>query len=83
MGGESYLDVIERVRPVIIELERQRRSVLVVSHLAVIRCIYAYMTGVKLEDLPHIQLDKHTLYELTPGAFDCSLRRITPTTTKD
>lgn len=36
-GGESYLDVIERIRPVIIELERQRRSVLVVCHLAVLR----------------------------------------------
>lgn len=40
VGGESYMDVIERVRPVIIELERQRRSVVLVCHLAVLRCIY-------------------------------------------
>eukprot|EP01042_Synura_sphagnicola_P006073 gene6073-7752_t len=36
VGGESYLDVIERVRPIIIELERQRQSVLLVSHMAVL-----------------------------------------------
>ena len=35
--GESYIDVIERVRPVIIELERQRRSIVIVCHLAVLR----------------------------------------------
>lgn len=34
-GGESYADVIQRIRPIIVELERQRRSVLVVCHLAV------------------------------------------------
>jgi broad specificity phosphatase PhoE len=31
------MDVIERVRPVIIELERQRRSIVIVCHLAVLR----------------------------------------------
>ena len=36
-AGESYLDVIERVRPVIIELERQRKSIVIVCHLAVLR----------------------------------------------
>lgn len=37
VGGESYLDVIERVRPVIIELERQRRSIFIICHMAVLR----------------------------------------------
>jgi broad specificity phosphatase PhoE len=32
VGGESYLDVIERIRPIIIELERQRRSVSIVLY---------------------------------------------------
>jgi 6-phosphofructo-2-kinase len=31
-GGESYMDVIERVRPIIIELERMQSDVLIVSH---------------------------------------------------
>lgn len=72
VGGESYLDVIERVRPVIIELERQRRSVLVVCHIAVLRCIYAYLTGTKLEDIPYLPFKTHHVYELTPGPFGCT-----------
>jgi hypothetical protein len=39
VAGESYLDVIERVRPVIIELERQRRSIVIVCHVAVLRYV--------------------------------------------
>lgn len=35
--AESYLDVIERIRPVIIELERQKRSIVIVCHIAIIR----------------------------------------------
>ncbi|KAG8371464.1 hypothetical protein BUALT_Bualt13G0090300 [Buddleja alternifolia] len=40
--GESYLDVIQRLEPVIIKLERQRAPVVVVSHQAVLRALYAY-----------------------------------------
>lgn len=31
-GGESYLDIIERLKPIILELERCRDDVVVVSH---------------------------------------------------
>ena len=44
-GGESYLDVVERIRPVILELERTHSSVLVISHRAVLRVVFAYFTG--------------------------------------
>jgi 6-phosphofructo-2-kinase / fructose-2,6-biphosphatase 2 len=40
-GGESYQDLVSRLEPVIMELERQE-SVLVVCHQAVMRCILAY-----------------------------------------
>lgn len=32
VGGESYMDVIERLRPLIVELERQQNSMVVVCH---------------------------------------------------
>jgi broad specificity phosphatase PhoE len=48
-GGESYIDLIQRIKPVIIELERQRKSVLIVSHLAVQRCLCAYFSGLPSE----------------------------------
>lgn len=39
--GESYEDLVARLEPVIMELERQG-NVLVVSHQAVMRCLLAY-----------------------------------------
>ena len=51
-SGESYLDVIERIRPIIIELERQRKSVLLVCHMAVLRCISSYFLNTELKDIP-------------------------------
>ena len=71
VGGESYQDVIERVRPIIIELERQRKPVLVICHLAVMRCIYGYFTGTPMEDIPYLDFERHRLYTLTPGAEGC------------
>ncbi|KAH9967908.1 bifunctional phosphatase [Russula dissimulans] len=38
-GGESYRDVVLRLEPVIMELERQE-NVLVVGHQAILRCLY-------------------------------------------
>ncbi|KTF80596.1 hypothetical protein cypCar_00008139 [Cyprinus carpio] len=40
-GGESYQDLVQRLEPVIMELERQG-NVLVVCHQAVMRCLLAY-----------------------------------------
>ena len=78
VGGESYLDVIERLRPVVIELERQRRSVLVVCNVAVLRCIYAYFTGINVDEIPKIPVHKHRLLELTPGPFGCQSKIVDP-----
>ncbi|KAG8747616.1 Fructose-2,6-bisphosphatase [Ceratobasidium sp. 414] len=43
-GGESYRDVVVRLEPVIMELERQD-NVLVIGHQAIIRCLWViYLT---------------------------------------
>ncbi|KAK2502703.1 hypothetical protein MC885_004928 [Smutsia gigantea] len=39
--GESYEDLVQRLEPVIMELERQE-NVLVICHQAVLRCLLAY-----------------------------------------
>ena len=74
--GESYVDVIDRIKPVIIELERQRRSVVVCAHVAVLRCIYAYFMGIKLEEIPYLQFQRHTLYELSTNPFMAKISKI-------
>jgi len=38
---KSYMDVVSRLEPVIMELERQQ-NVLVVCHQAISRCLLAY-----------------------------------------
>jgi len=75
-GGESYADVIQRIRPIIVELERQRRSVLVVSHLAVQRCLYGYFMGTAMSEIPYLDLPKHVVIELTPGPFGTTEKAI-------
>lgn len=72
--GESYLDVIQRLEPVLFELERQKSPVLVVSHQAVLRCIYAYFTGAENDQIPFIQFEQHVVYELSPGAYGCKVK---------
>uniref|UniRef100_A0A0K0CZJ4 6PF2K domain-containing protein n=1 Tax=Angiostrongylus cantonensis TaxID=6313 RepID=A0A0K0CZJ4_ANGCA len=69
-SGESYEDVVSRLEPVIMELERQA-NVLVVSHQAVLRCILAYFYDRSLDELPYIDIGLHSLVKLTPRAYHC------------
>lgn len=65
-GGESYLDVKKRLEPVIFELERQRKPVLVCAHRAVIRCLYSYFCGIPITKAPFLPVPLHTALVLTP-----------------
>jgi broad specificity phosphatase PhoE/predicted kinase len=74
--GESYQDVILRLDPVILELERTRKPVLVVAHNAVLRALYAYFLGVPRERCPYLAIPLHTVIELTPHAYGCHETRV-------
>jgi broad specificity phosphatase PhoE len=74
--GESYQDIILRLDPVIIELERTRRPVMVIAHNAVVRALYAYFQGVPRERCPHLPIPLHTVIELTPHAYGCHESRM-------
>ena len=67
--GESYLDVVKRLEPVIIELERQRQPVLVIAHRAVLRCLYAYFLSRSMDDVPHLAMPLHHVVKLMPGSY--------------
>lgn len=69
-GGESYSDLVHRIEPVIMELERVE-NILIVSHQAIIRVILAYFLDKKAEEMPYIQVPLHTLIKLTPKAYEC------------
>lgn len=67
-GGESYRDVVTRLEPIIMELERSE-DILIISHQAVIRCIYAYFMQKTQEESPWVPVPLHTLIKLTPRAY--------------
>lgn len=69
-SGESYQDLVARLEPVMMELERQG-NVLLVAHQAVLRCIMGYFLDRPVEDLPYIKVPLHTLIKLTPQAYGC------------
>ena len=67
-SGESYMDVIQRLEPVVIEAERDRGCICIVAHQAVLRALYGYFMNRNLEEVPNIPIPLHTLMELTPKA---------------
>lgn len=75
-GGESYRDVVVRLEPVIMELERQE-NILIIGHQAILRCLYAYFHDLPQADLPYIKIPLHTVIKLTPKAYGCDEERYT------
>ncbi len=73
--GESYEDVIQRLDPLIIQLERQTSPVLLIGHQAVLRALYAYMMDRPPSECPRLELPLHTVIQLTPTAYGCDERR--------
>jgi broad specificity phosphatase PhoE/predicted kinase len=74
--GESYLDVIGRLLPVIAEIERQRAPVVVVAHNAIIRVLYGFFAGKQQDDVPRLEIPLHTLIRLLPKAYGADEERI-------
>ena len=75
-GGESYRDVVIRLEPIIMELERSE-NILIVTHQAIIRCIYAYFMDVPQDRSPWMKVPLHTLMKLTPRAYGTQEERFT------
>ncbi len=73
--GESYLDIINRLEPVIFEIERQTNPLLIVAHQAVLRCLYTYFIDLPNAEAPYLSIPLHCVIKLTPQAFGCSEKR--------
>jgi len=72
--GESYMDVVQRVEPVIFELERMQAPVLLIVHRAVARCLLSYFADYDQHDIPHLEVPLHTLLKLEPKAYGCDIQ---------
>jgi 6-phosphofructo-2-kinase len=61
-GGEGYLDLIVRLRPLIVELERTTESLVLITHRAVVRILITYFLGIHRDDINDIRLPRDTVY---------------------
>ncbi|XP_070160283.1 6-phosphofructo-2-kinase/fructose-2,6-bisphosphatase isoform X1 [Polyergus mexicanus] len=70
--GESYIDAMQRVEPVMAELQRSN-NVLVVSHQAVLRCIIGFFLDKKPEELPYMEVPLHTIIRIASQGYNYKL----------
>lgn len=69
VGGESYLDVINRLRPVITEIERCTDHVLLVTHRVVSRVLLGYFLNLDKSLIGDLDVPLHTVYCLEPKPY--------------
>jgi broad specificity phosphatase PhoE len=70
--GESFADLIQRLEPLVFEIERLTHPLLIVSHHHVLQSIYTYLTDRPPSHAPFIEIPANTVLELTPLAFRCN-----------
>ncbi|XP_052779616.1 6-phosphofructo-2-kinase/fructose-2,6-bisphosphatase-like isoform X8 [Mya arenaria] len=74
--GESYQDLVARLEPVIMELERQE-NVMVVCHQAVARCLLAYFQDKSSVEIPYVPVPQESLVAMNmTGNGECENRVI-------
>ena len=73
-GGEGYLDIINRLRAVIVEVERMTDHVLLVGHRSVARVLLAYFKGLKREEVADLDVPLGMLYMLEPVSMAWYIR---------
>ncbi|XP_014254083.1 6-phosphofructo-2-kinase/fructose-2,6-bisphosphatase [Cimex lectularius] len=73
--GESYVDIMTRLEPVLLELERED-SVLVISHQAVLRCVLGYFLNTNPDRLPYLNVPLHKIIKLTSRGYECDIEHI-------
>ncbi|KAJ5136922.1 hypothetical protein N7448_005476 [Penicillium atrosanguineum] len=68
-GGEGYLDIINRLRAVIVEVERTTDHVLLVSHRSTARVLLSYFRGLKRDEVAQLDVPMGMLYMLEPKPY--------------
>ena len=69
VGGESYLDVISRLKPVINEIERSKSHLMVISHRVVCRILMAYFLNLQKDSVAELDIPLHSVYMFQPKPF--------------
>lgn len=59
--GESYKDLINRLREFILELNRIEKPVLIICHNAIVRVLYSYFFSIEHKQIPYLNIPLHSL----------------------
>lgn len=81
-GGEGYLDIISRLRKVILEIERMTDHALIIGHRSITRVLLAYFLGLKQEDISDLDVPLGVAYMVEPVSTypsPFSITKLTPT----
>ncbi|KAM3139147.1 6-phosphofructo-2-kinase/fructose-2 [Paramecium bursaria] len=74
--GESCRDVINRIEPVIFEIERCQGPIIVITHVTVMKCLYAYFQCNQITEVPNIDFPSGLVIRLDPGAYTSQESRV-------
>ena len=66
IGGEGYVDVINRLRPVILELERVTSHLLLTTHRSIMKVLLAYFLGLQHDGLVELDVKQDSVFCLEP-----------------
>jgi len=67
--GESYEDLIQRIEPLMLELERSKKPVVVIASKTVLRVLYSYFLDLDPHDCPYLSLPSDAVIQITPKAY--------------
>ncbi len=74
--GESYLDLLERLRYFVLQIESYNKPILIVAHNAILKVLLGYFNNIKLNKIPHLDIPLHTVFKLTPNSKSYSMDTI-------
>ncbi|KAI0974086.1 6-phosphofructo-2-kinase-domain-containing protein [Xylaria arbuscula] len=77
LGGEGYVDLIVRLRPLIVELERTTDNLILITHRAVVRILVTYFLGIQRDGLGELQMPRDTIYCFDIEPYGISFRPFT------
>ncbi|RMJ26729.1 6-phosphofructo-2-kinase [Aspergillus sp. HF37] len=74
--AESYHDLAVRLEPIILELEREQKDLLIIAHESVLRVLYGYLMACNAADIPFLEFPRDEIIEIVPESYQNEARRI-------
>ena len=74
--GESYIDLFERLKYFVLQLNSFNKPILIVAHNAIIKVLLGYFESQDHEKIPHMNINLGNVIKLTPNSKDYNIETI-------